>query len=343
MTKQDFHKAAETLRAAVPLMIKNQTPTTPQNYELWYTYIEQTQPQLNSELDGIIAEYGLCLPSHNRELYQTYCAGKTESDIRKLKGNLESLVNEVSLSMRDTLADTTSFEKSIEENFSDLDKIEKGANSFEDLLSLVRDFAKNSEKVKNTTSYFNEQMSTASTEISNLKEELERVQNDALYDSLSGLLNRGAFDKALSAYCISEHSHPLCLILLDIDNFKRLNDDYGHVFGDLTIKAIAQRLQASCRDGFAAYRYGGEEFALLMPSTPLNVASQFAEIVRKSIEKISVKNKRTGKQIGNISASFGVAQFAKGETSISIIDRADQQLYEAKRLGKNKVMPIFMG
>ncbi|MDB1123794.1 GGDEF domain-containing protein [Vibrio algarum] len=340
MNNNDIHKAAETLRAAVPLMIKNQTPTTPQNYALWYTYIAETQPKLNNQLDKIIADHGLCLPSHNEALYQTYITGKTESDIRELKRSLEVLVNEIQLSIRDTLADTVSFEQSIKTNFASLTKIDLKTIAFDDLLLLVQELVSKSKKVKNSTSYFNQQMKTASTEIAHLKEELKRVENDAQYDSLSGLFNRGTFDKHLSTFCSSKQPLALSLILLDIDNFKNLNDVYGHVFGDMVIKAIAKRLQAGCRGEFTAYRYGGEEFALLLPNTSLKVAKQFAEAIRQSIEKISVKNKRSGEQIEHISASFGVAQFTESESPISLIDSADKQLYKAKRSGKNRVMAI---
>jgi len=340
MNKDDFQKAAETLRVAVPLMIKYQVPTTPPNYALWYTYVEETQPELNEELNEIIAEYGICLPSHNKDLYQTYIADKKESHIYELRSNLEILVNEIFRSMKDTLADTNSFEKAIEQSFSNLEKIDNEGITFDELLSLVRNLVNESKLIKHSTSHFNEQLNTASSEISDLREQLEKVQKDALHDSLSGLLNRGAFDKDLSFYCSSEQSYPLCLVLVDIDNFKSLNDAYGHVFGDMVIKAIAKRLQANCRDNIAAYRYGGEEFALLIPNKPLRIARQFAETVRRSVEKITVKDKRSGEQVTNISASFGVAEFKETESPISLIDSADQQLYKAKSLGRNRVMPI---
>lgn len=340
MTKEDFQKAAENLRKAVPLMIKHQVPTTPPNYALWYTYVEETQPALNKELDEIISEYGLCLPSHNQSLYQSYIADKSETDIAELKASLEILVNELFLSMRDTLADTSSFEKSIEKSFSSLEKVDNDGITFDELMSLVRSLVNDAKTIRHSAGYFNQQLSTASKEISVLKEKLEKVQKDALYDSLSGLLNRGAFDKDVASYCQSEDSYPLCLILIDIDNFKSLNDQYGHVFGDMVIKAIARRLQINCRDGIAAYRYGGEEFALLVPNKTIRIARQFAETVRRSIEKISVKDKRSGEQVANISASFGVAQFNEGESPITLIDSADQQLYKAKSLGRNRVMPL---
>ncbi|MDG3086263.1 GGDEF domain-containing protein [Vibrio hannami] len=340
MSKEEFQKATENLRKAVPLMIKNQVPTTPTNYALWYTYVDQTQPALNEELDELIEEYGLCLPSHNESLYKKYIASQTESDVTELKSNLEILVNEIFQSMKDTMEDTSSFQDMINKSFDTLESIDKEGITFDEVMGLLKDFVAESREIRSSTQYFNSQLSTASQEIANLKKQLEAVQKDALYDSLSSLLNRGAFDKDIASLCNSEESHPLCLILIDIDRFKDLNDQYGHVFGDMVIKAIARRLQINCREGIAAYRYGGEEFALLVPNKPLRIARQFAEQVRRSIEKIAVKDKRTGESVGNISASFGVAEYQPGESPISLIDNADQQLYKAKSLGRNRVLPV---
>jgi diguanylate cyclase len=340
MNKEDFQKATANLRKAVPLMIKNQVATTPTNYALWYTYVDQTQPALNQELDEIISEYGLCLPSQNEMLYNRYIASQTEADVSELKSSLEQLVSEIFTSMRDTMQDTSAFQKMIDRSFENLEQIDKEGITFEEVMTLLKDFVTESQEIRNTTKYFNSQLTNASQEIANLKKQLEEVQKDALYDSLSSLLNRGAFDKDIAMFCGSDEAQPLCLILMDIDNFKDLNDQYGHVFGDMVIKAIARRLQLNCRDGIAAYRYGGEEFALLVPNKSLRIARQFAESVRRSIEKINVRDKRTDEQVGNISASFGVAEFVPGESPIRLIDTADQQLYRAKSLGRNRVMPL---
>ena len=262
MNREEFQKSTENLRKAVPLMIKNQVPTTPTNYALWYTYVDEAQPQLNAELDSIVAEYGLCPPSSSEYLYKNYIASKTETDVDELRCNLEILVNEIFLSMKDTLASTQDFQQMIDKHFGNLEQIESTGVSFEEVMGLLRNFVSESKEIKNSTQFFNEQLNSASQEIADLKQQLEEVQKDALYDSLSGLLNRGAFDRDLATMCQSKQSHPLCLIFIDIDRFKDLNDQYGHIFGDTVIKAIARRLQLVCREGITAYRYGGEEFAL---------------------------------------------------------------------------------
>ncbi|PWI32643.1 GGDEF domain-containing protein [Vibrio albus] len=341
MNKEEFQKSTENLRKAVPLMIKNQVPTTPTNYALWYTYVDEAQPELNLELDKIVTEYGLCPPSSCEYLYKHFIADKAETDVQELRSNLEILVNEIFMSMKDTLANTQDFQDMLDKHLGSLEQVDRESVSFEEVIGLLQNFVSESHEIKNSTHFFHQQLNNASKEITELKQQLEKVQKDALYDSLSSLLNRGAFDRDLATMCQADKQKlPLCLILLDIDRFKDLNDKFGHVFGDMVIKAIAKRLQLGCREGITAYRYGGEEFALLVPNKSLRSAIQFADSIRRSIEKISIKDKRTGEQVENISASFGVAELNEGEQPINLIDNADQQLYQAKSLGRNRVMPV---
>ena len=110
--------------------------------------------------------------------------------------------------------------------------------------------------------------------------------------------------------------------------------------GDQVLKAVGRKLNDSLRAGATAYRFGGEEFVILLPKSNLRIARQYAEALRKLIEKLSLKDKRTAKKINNITASFGVAEFASGDSLSSLIARADDYLFEAKRLGRNRVLPL---
>ena len=175
-----------------------------------------------------------------------------------------------------------------------------------------------------------------------LTDQTKAVRDDAERDTLTGLKVRGPFETQAIAMLqrAREEDVPISVIVADIDHFKSYNDTYGHLFGDAVIKGIAKRLQISSRDGIHAYRFGGEEFALIMPNKQLRIARQFAESLRRSVEKLSIKDRRSGKQVGNITASFGVAELQPGEMPNSIIERADKLLYEAKQLGRNRVMPL---
>ncbi|EGR2795171.1 GGDEF domain-containing protein [Vibrio navarrensis] len=338
MTSDDFKKSTANLKKAVPLMIKNHVAATPANYALWYTYVDNAIPQLNQELDTVLENFGICPPATSEQLYHSYVASKTETSLRELKDSIEILLGEIASSMSDTLSDTSSFTALVDKNFSKLEKVEDEGLSIEEVMGVIRELVSESREIRHSTRFLSSQLNNASTEISRLKEQLAEVQKDALFDGLSSLYNRRAFNNDLRALVNAEQN--ISLVLLDIDHFKSFNDNYGHLFGDTVIRAIAKRLQMSCREGITAYRFGGEEFALIVPNKSLRIARQFAESLRRNVEKLKVKDKRSGKQVENITASFGVAEWKAGETPDDFIDRTDKLLYEAKQLGRNRVMPL---
>ncbi|KNA59943.1 GGDEF domain-containing protein [Vibrio cholerae V51] len=338
MTTEDFKKSTANLKKVVPLMMKHHVAATPVNYALWYTYVDQAIPQLNAEMDSVLQNFGLCPPASGEHLYQQYIATKAETNINQLRANVEVLLGEISSSMSDTLSDTSSFANVIDKSFKDLERIEQDNLSIEEVMTVIRRLVSDSKDIRHSTNFLNNQLNAATLEISRLKEQLAKVQKDALFDSLSGLYNRRAFDGDI--FTLIHAGQQVSLIMLDIDHFKALNDNYGHLFGDQIIRAIAKRLQSLCRDGVTAYRYGGEEFALIAPHKSLRIARQFAESVRRSIEKLTVKDRRNGQSVGSITASFGVVEKIEGDSLESLIGRADGLLYEAKNLGRNRVMPL---
>ncbi len=338
MKKDEFQKSTANLKKAVPLMMKNRVSTTPANYALWYTYVDNAIPQLNKDMDGVLEHYGICPPALGEQLYNDYVASKSETTINDLRANLELLVSEVSSSMNDTLTDTSAFSEMIDKSFEDLSQVDNNSMSIDEVMSLVRQLVSESQNIRHSTQFLNSQLNAATTEISKLKSQLVEVQKDALFDSLTTLYNRRSFNKDLQMLCESDQA--LCLVLLDIDHFKTFNDTYGHLFGDTVLKGIARKLKMACRDGISAYRFGGEEFAMIIPNKSLRIARQIADTSRRSLEKLSIKDRRSGEQVGNITASFGVAELQPNETADSLIERADKLLYEAKSLGRNRVMPL---
>ncbi|MBF9003239.1 MULTISPECIES: GGDEF domain-containing protein [Vibrio] len=334
----EFKKSTDNLKKAVPLMMKNQVATTPANYALWYTYVDNTFPEMNQQIDDIVQQNGLCPPSTNDQLYQQFIASKAETSINDLKTNLEVLVGEISSSMTDTLTDTSLFSSLIDKSFSDLERVERDSLSLDEVMSIIRKLIADSREIRHSTTFLHNQLNTATNEITRLKNQLAEVQKDALFDSLTSLYNRRAFDRDIHALFSVEQ--PFSLIVADIDHFKSLNDTYGHLFGDAVIRSISKRMQNGCREGITAYRFGGEEFVLLVPQKSLRIGRQFAESLRRSIEKLSIKDRRSGQQVSNVTVSFGVAERVESDTAVSLLERADKMLYDAKKLGRNRVMPL---
>ena len=156
-------------------------------------------------------------------------------------------------------------------------------------------------------------------------------------DELTGLKNRRAFFEQGTR--IIEQSkrfrHPISVIMMDIDHFKMINDDYGHSIGDKVLRAVAEPLQRVVREIDIVARMGGEEFAFILPETGLEEASNLAERLRSEIEDLVVTN--DGHQI-KITASFGVAACKDGDGNIEVLlTDADNALYVAKKNGRNQI------
>jgi diguanylate cyclase (GGDEF)-like protein len=169
--------------------------------------------------------------------------------------------------------------------------------------------------------------------------DFRRVASQATTDSLTGLANRWAFDEelALEWRRAERVGDPLALILADIDNFKAVNDRYGHQVGDRVLRKVGEVLAANVRQVDLAARYGGEEFAVIVPETDLSGAIQLADRLRVALasEEIELPG---GNRIA-VTSSFGVAVKDDLPRAEELVAVADEALYAAKRAGKNRVSP----
>ena len=171
--------------------------------------------------------------------------------------------------------------------------------------------------------------------------DFRRVASQAKTDSLTGLANRWAFDEelALEWRRAERVGDPLGLILLDIDNFKSVNDTYGHQVGDAVLRRVGKVIADSVRQVDLAARYGGEEFGVIVPETDLGGAIELAERLRSALATEQLELPNGG--VLSVTASFGAA--VKGDLSggEELVAAADEALYEAKRSGKNRVAPTL--
>ena len=154
-------------------------------------------------------------------------------------------------------------------------------------------------------------------------------------DTLTGIANRRIFLESLGGAIsfAQRHQTPLSIIMADLDDFKSVNDTFGHNAGDQVLQAFATLLMENSRQEDLAARFGGEEFIMMLPGTSAKEATVFGERLRHRLEEITFPDSCI-----RLTASFGVSTYQPGETSTSLIDRADQALYAAKRLGKNQVI-----
>ncbi|HKA26070.1 MAG TPA: GGDEF domain-containing protein, partial [Gaiellaceae bacterium] len=168
--------------------------------------------------------------------------------------------------------------------------------------------------------------------------DFRRVASQAVTDGLTGLANRRSFDDelALEWRRAERVGDSLALLLLDLDDFKSVNDEFGHQAGDVVLRRVAAILDSGARQVDLAARYGGEEFALLAPETDTLGAKKLAERLRADLEAATIELPTGGKL--NVTASIGVAVKGDLERAEQLVAAADEALYEAKRNGKNRVV-----
>lgn len=168
--------------------------------------------------------------------------------------------------------------------------------------------------------------------------EASKLRRQARTDSLTGLLNRRAFDDKLARELETAGSlgYDVTLVLCDLDKFKQVNDRHGHLWGDEVLRAVGRILAASIRDRDVAARYGGEELALILPGTPLLGGRRLSERIRRKLEELEIETE-SGERIP-VTASFGAASFPTHGSAAGLVAAADSALYEAKDGGRNRVM-----
>ncbi len=177
------------------------------------------------------------------------------------------------------------------------------------------------------------ELAQANTRLSHLQEETERL---SVTDELTGVRNRRYFNGRVDEEIQRSRrfGKPLCLMILDLDYFKRVNDTYGHAAGDQVLRTTAQVMSSVIREVDVIARYGGEEFGVLLPETQQGEATSVADRIRSSLERqIFVV---AGTEV-RVTASVGLAELRPGEDREAALSRADRALYQAKELGRNRV------
>ncbi|MDR3371926.1 diguanylate cyclase [Rhodoferax sp.] len=206
-----------------------------------------------------------------------------------------------------------------------------------EIVGATRTMAHDSQVARDELQGMKKSAEATEAEIAKLHQELDRVSAQARHDPLTGALNRQGLDEAVVREIskVKRQDTPLCMALLDIDNFKKLNDTLGHATGDAALTHLATVTREVMRPQDTLARYGGEEFVILLPDTPLDRGIEAMTRLQRELTK---RFFLAGTEKVLITFSAGVAQLAPGETGPQAIKRADQAMYLAKRAGKNRVL-----
>ena len=173
------------------------------------------------------------------------------------------------------------------------------------------------------------------SELGEMRGQLQRAEQDLQIDALTGVCSRRWLDEYLTARLPADEDNALCLVMVDLDHFKAVNDTHGHDVGDEVLKALGRTLnEVVMRKTDFVARFGGEEFAVVLDASNLQGGIAVAERIREAVEALRIQ---TEKGVLQVTASFGVAAARYGEASRELFQRADGALYVAKRNGRNRV------
>jgi len=313
-------------------------PAYPRNYEVWYAYATGYNPSLNQSINEALSRNGGTLGAAEiDQIYETYLSPARLTDRLDNVGNqIVDEIDQVMAMIDAALGSTSQYSESLAHATQDLGR----AEDRDGLRSIVEGLVRTTHDMEEHNSRLETSLKASKLEINQLQTNLEAVRHESLTDPLTSLANRKYFDTALekSIALSAASGEPLALLLADIDHFKLFNDTYGHLTGDQVLRLVAMALKQNVKGQDIAARYGGEEFAIILPNTTLRSALTVADHVRRAVMTKELMKRSTGEHLGRITVSVGVAILHKDEAAPSLIERADNALYAAKRYGRNRVM-----
>lgn len=327
-------KASGYLRLAMQLIAKYKVPPHPLNLTLWYGYVAGRDQALHSAIDELITRAEPFTDEVNQELYQRFFVQDEES-ILQLRDQLRTV-------LVDNLRQIVGMEDELSHYHHALDAFADNLTGELDLNTLrgqVSRVLKDTLDIGKSSKSLEKQLYASASEVDRLRTELEQIKEEVLTDALTGIANRRAFnegvDKSISSGVNSKA--PFCLLMADIDHFKKFNDTHGHLMGDNVIRYVAKILKHSVKGKDMVARFGGEEFTVILLDTALSGAMIVGDQIRKAVSAGQLKTKGSGKVLGRITISVGAAQFRMNDSAETLVKRADKALYLAKERGRDRV------
>lgn len=333
---EDTPRAGEYLRLTLALLAKHNLCANPINYTVWYEYVSGKNVKLKQAVDRLILENP---PLTNQKIEGVYQAFVTDGDrivISRLLTKVNLMLREITRHVAETGGDLAGHGQALDNlagklrQVDDLDGVKKIVDQ---MMETTRDIIRSGSRLQN-------RMEVSSKDLSQLHRELAISQQEARTDALTGLVNRRGLEKQMELERIRarQNNSAFSVILMDVDYFKTVNDTHGHLVGDSLLKGISRILQAQVRKKDMVARFGGEEFLVMLPETGMEGAYAVAEKIRRALAQKEWSIKESGRRIGRITASMGIALYDLSETDIGVIHRADAALYKAKSGGRNQVV-----
>ena len=334
---QNHQNSGSIAKKALERIKSENLPSTPDIFELWYVYYAQLNPEVSHAIDLLKDKKEKPTYETCQSLHKEFLAENTQSDRVKEAGDR---IAETIKNVGGAVVSAKNAAKDYSDSLEDMSSKLAGKKVDAKIAKSVIDGAVSTTQAMMKQNQALESELNKSTEVMReLQRDLEMVKKEALTDGLTGLSNRKAFDAEIVR--IKGESDlektKFSLLMMDIDHFKSFNDCFGHQVGDQVLRLVSHTLTDGVKGRDFVARYGGEEFAVILPATDMSGAMNVANALRNAVELKEVVNKTSGKSLGRITLSGGVAEYDGSEDIETLIGRADKALYAAKRNGRNQI------
>ena len=330
------HDASQIARAAIVEAERRGIPPEPRAFDVLFGYVEGTDPELRQAVDALLAEGEDANIDALDRIHEEHVGYRGHADAYvRIGAQLDEDLQQIGGMLSRRIKNDGRFLHS-------LNRARDGMSLFarpSAVRQIMRDLIDMSQSYAEQTEQFSAELEAARAQVEELNKELKALRESAFVDHLTGVANRRRLDMALEQEIArAEQTGPLSFIIADLDRFKRLNDTFGHAVGDSVLKQFARILRENVKGKDVPARYGGEEFAVILPATNLLGARHVAEKIRQQLASRAFVISDTKQPLGTVTASFGVAEWQKGESMDDLVRRADEMLYHAKETGRNRVV-----
>jgi diguanylate cyclase len=331
----DVSKAIELLKRTLPEMNRRNIASTPNNYAIWYEYVTgENQPLIQAirELDKANTYYSTDIL---QSLYNEFISDAHEAAVNQLSKGVREIIHDFLSKVSKEGQDLNHYAQTLA-SVSDRVETFKHIDDIKDLIQLL---LSETRKREEATQSMQSMLENMSLEMKKLRAEVAKLNAEATTDALTRVNNRRRFDieiEGLISLCRTE-AKPLCLILADIDQFKTFNEKFGQIIGDKVLRFVASLIKNNIKGNDSVARFGGAQFAILLPETRLEGAMSVAENIRDKLAKQTLSDSAEKIELGTITASFGVTCYQAGDSTDMMINKANMALSDAKKAGRNTV------
>jgi diguanylate cyclase len=314
------------------LLFDNLLEPTPENFEVCHRYLTANDSQFNNMVDRAIEQSGGLTAVAVAAIAAQRTIEISATDLSKIAEDAQEFIEQITAILTKASEDAGEYGAALEGSAADLAAGMPPFRTIENLIGLTR-------VMIDRTRTAEDHLRKTRGELTVLRDDLDAANRSANTDPLTGLANRRALEKRLRASIeqARREKAPLSVAICDIDHFKSFNDTHGHQIGDEVLKFIGKVLARSAGERHFAARFGGEEFMMLFEGLDAPQAQRELDRIRAEVASRELKVTATGRSLGKLSFSGGVAVLARRDSPEALVKRADAALYQAKASGRNRV------